>query len=145
MGATGVVLAEANAVPCWWEGTDQLLGPGIDATMTDAFARPDAGEPANALCALAGKVAPAARGRELAAEVLHQMRRLAVAHGLSAVIAPVRPSWKARYPLFPIVEYATWRRAAGRPVDACARASRSTHGTRAAAVAADHRALERSE
>ena len=69
---TGQVLAEANAIPCWWDGTDDGLGPGIDATMADAVARLDADEPANALCALAGIVAPAARGRGLAAEVLRQ-------------------------------------------------------------------------
>lgn len=110
---SGEVLAEANTVPCWWDGTDRGLGTGIDATMADALARLDAGQRANTLCALAGKVAPAARSRGLAADVLRQMRRVAVAHGLRAVIAPVRPSWKARYPLFPIAEYATWRRADG--------------------------------
>jgi hypothetical protein len=31
-------------------------------------------------------------------------------HGLGAVIAPVRPSWKERYPLVPIERYAAWRR-----------------------------------
>jgi GNAT superfamily N-acetyltransferase len=111
--ASGEVWAEAHTVPCWWDGTDQGLGPGIDATMTAAFAGLDAGEPANTLCALAGKVAPAARRRGLAAEVLRQMRRVADAHGLRAVIAPLRPSWKGRYPLFPIAEYVTWRRADG--------------------------------
>lgn len=89
---TGQVLAEAETIPCWWDGTDDGLGPGIDATMTDAVARLDAGAPPNALCALAGIVAPAARGRGLACEVLRQMRRVAAAHGLGAVIAPVRPS-----------------------------------------------------
>jgi hypothetical protein len=110
---SGEVLAEANTVPCRWDGTDRGLGAGIDATMADAFARLDAGQPANTLCALAGKVARAARSRGLAAEVLRQMRRVAAAHGFRAVIAPVRPSWKARYPLFPIAEYVTWRRADG--------------------------------
>lgn len=114
---TGHVLAEANTIPCWWDGTDEGLGPGIDSTMTDAFARLDAGEPANALCALAGIVAPAARGRGMAAEVLRQMRRVAAGQGLEAVIAPVRPSWKARYPLVAIAEYATWRRADGLAFD----------------------------
>jgi GNAT superfamily N-acetyltransferase len=114
---TGQVVAEANTIPCWWDGTDDGLGPGIDATMTDAVARLDAGKPANALCALVGIVAPAARGRGLAGEVLRQMRRVAAAHGFGAVIAPVRPSWKARYPLTPIAEYATWRRADGLAFD----------------------------
>jgi len=34
-------------------------------------------------------------------------------HGFSSLIAPVRPSWKERYPLVPIEEYAGWRRPDG--------------------------------
>src|SRR5262249_28208056 len=34
-------------------------------------------------------------------------------HGFSSLIAPVRPSWKDRYPLVPIERYAGWRRADG--------------------------------
>jgi hypothetical protein len=41
------------------------------------------------------------------------MRELAQRHGLAALIAPVRPSWKERYPLVAIDEYATWRRPDG--------------------------------
>ncbi|MBW3605882.1 MAG: hypothetical protein KY460_13455 [Actinobacteria bacterium] len=114
---SGSVLAETHTVPCWWDGSDDGLGPGIDATMADAFARLDRGEPPNALCALAAEVAPDARSRGLAAETLRQMRRVAAAHGLPAVIAPVRPSWKARYPLVPIAQYVTWRRADGMLLD----------------------------
>jgi GNAT superfamily N-acetyltransferase len=110
---SGTVLAEANTVPCRWDGTDDGLGSGIDEMMTDAFARLDRGQTANTLCALAAKVSPAARSRGLAAETLRQMLRLATAHGLTAVIAPVRPSWKARYPTFQIGQYVTWRRADG--------------------------------
>jgi hypothetical protein len=32
-------------------------------------------------------------------------------------VAPVRPSWKDRYPLIPIDEYAQWRRDDGLPFD----------------------------
>ena len=41
------------------------------------------------------------------------MISIARAHGLGAVIAPVRPSWKERYPLAPIERYARWRRSDG--------------------------------
>src|SRR5262249_8203233 len=41
------------------------------------------------------------------------MPSLAWAHGFTALIAPVRPSWKERYPLIPISRYAAWRRADG--------------------------------
>jgi hypothetical protein len=41
------------------------------------------------------------------------MRSLAQRHGLAALIAPVRPNWKERYPLMPIEQYARWRRPDG--------------------------------
>jgi len=115
--ATGDVLVEANAVACVWDGTDGDLGPGIDAVMRRAFADLDAGRPPTALCALAAQIAPSARSRGLASEALRQMRQVARAHGLTALIAPVRPSWKERYPLTPIDEYVTWRRDDGLLLD----------------------------
>jgi hypothetical protein len=42
---------------------------------------------------------------------------LARGAGLDALIAPVRPSWKDRYPLVPIERYAGWRRADGLLLD----------------------------
>lgn len=41
------------------------------------------------------------------------MPEIALRQGLGSLIAPVRPSWKERYPLAPIERYATWRRADG--------------------------------
>ena len=38
-------------------------------------------------------------------------------HGFSKLIAPVRPSWKSRYPLTPIESYVTWRRPDGTLLD----------------------------
>ena len=37
--------------------------------------------------------------------------------GLSAVVAPVRPTWKERYPLIPIERYVGWRREDGTHFD----------------------------
>ena len=41
------------------------------------------------------------------------MVEIARRHGFRAVIAPVRPSWKDRYPLVPIERYVEWRREDG--------------------------------
>jgi len=38
------------------------------------------------------------------------MAAVARRHRLAPLVAPVRPSWKDRYPLIPIERYASWRR-----------------------------------
>ena len=53
------------------------------------------------------------QGRGLSPVAVEAMRKLARRHGLTALIAPVRPNWKERYPLIPIGRYATWTRADG--------------------------------
>jgi hypothetical protein len=45
------------------------------------------------------------------------MRAVAQAHGFGHLIAPVRPSFKARYPITPIEEYVTWTREDGLSFD----------------------------
>jgi hypothetical protein len=45
------------------------------------------------------------------------MRSLARGHGFPTLIAPVRPTWKDRYPLTPIERYAAWTRDDGLPFD----------------------------
>ena len=53
------------------------------------------------------------QGRGLSTQALKAMLELARRHGLTRLIAPVRPSLKERYPLIPIDRYAAWRRADG--------------------------------
>jgi hypothetical protein len=48
---------------------------------------------------------------------LEGMIGIARAHGFTSLVAPVRPSWKERYPLAPIERYAGWRRADGLLLD----------------------------
>jgi hypothetical protein len=38
-------------------------------------------------------------------------------HRLAPLVAPVRPSWKDRYPIIPIERYAEWRTPVGLPFD----------------------------
>jgi hypothetical protein len=50
-------------------------------------------------------------------EILTAMRTLAERHGLEHLIAPVRPSWKERYPIASIESYIQWRREDGQLLD----------------------------
>lgn len=111
------LLAEGFTAPCWWDGTQGGLSDGIDTTMSEAFERLDRGGPASALCALAAEIPPRNRGLGLATTILTAMRDIAAQHSLDHLIAPVRPSWKERYPLTPIERYATWRREDGQLLD----------------------------
>ena len=49
--------------------------------------------------------------------MIRAMAELCRRHGLANLIAPVRPSLKARYPLTPIERYAAWTRPDGLPFD----------------------------
>jgi hypothetical protein len=63
---------------------------------------------ANVLCPLVIMVPRDLQGRGLSRITVEAIRDAARRHGLTELIAPVRPSWKERYPLVPIGRYATW-------------------------------------
>ena len=103
------ILARARCVPVRWDGTVEDLPAGIDGAIARGFDE----EGANVLCAMLISVPRAQRGRGRSGEALRAMLDIARAHGLEALIAPVRPNWKDRYPLVPIERYAAWRREDG--------------------------------
>jgi hypothetical protein len=103
------IAARARCVPVRWDGTVEDLPAGIDG----AIARGLDEEGANVLCAMLISVPRAQRGRGRSAEALRAMLDIARTHGLEALIAPVRPNWKERYPLVSIERYAAWRREDG--------------------------------
>jgi hypothetical protein len=103
------ILARARCLPVRWDGTVEDLPEGIDGAIARGF---DEGG-ANVLCALVIMVPRAVQRRGVSAQAVAGMAELARRHGLEALIAPVRPSWKDRYPLVPIERYAAWRREDG--------------------------------
>lgn len=115
--ATDEVLGEANTIPCRYDGTIEGLPRGIDEVV--AAGLPDIGVPAapTALCALAIAIPPGQQNRGQSRLLLGGMRALAAEHGWAQLIAPVRPNWKARYPLVPVHRYAAWTRPDGLPFD----------------------------
>jgi GNAT superfamily N-acetyltransferase len=95
----GELLAEGCSIPV----------AGMPHAWRQAFLTD--GEP-DRLCAIQVLVALDYQGRGLARPMLEHMRALARERGWE-LVAPVRPTWKERYPLAPIERYATWRRGDG--------------------------------
>jgi len=109
VGESDEVLVRAHSLPLHWNGTIADLPAGVDGAIARGLDEGDA----NVLCALLVTIPRDLQSRCLSTVALDAMRELARGHGLTALIAPVRPNWKERYPLTPIERYAAWRRADG--------------------------------
>jgi GNAT superfamily N-acetyltransferase len=112
-----VIVAAGWAVPIRWNGDPADLPAGYTETLGRAVADHEQGSAVDTLVVMAAQVHPDRRGLGLAGELLTALRRLAEDRGLARVIAPVRPTLKARYPLTPIDRFAAWTRRDGSPLD----------------------------
>jgi len=101
----------ACSVPVLWDGKPSPRG--VDWALTDGVGV----GPTTALCAVVAGVVPEYRGRGIAEAILRRLGAIAAAHGLPALVAPVRPTWKERYPLISLDSYVAWRRGDGLPYD----------------------------
>ena len=113
----GRVVAVGNTVPFVWDGAPATLPDRLVDVIARAIRAKERGQSPTTLSALAAIVEPRFRSRHLSRRVLLVMRRIARTHGLTALVAPVRPTLKGRYPLAPMAAYAGWRRADGAPFD----------------------------
>jgi hypothetical protein len=110
---TDELVAEVNSVPVSVD-LDDLPDRGWDDVLERGTT---AEEPANAVSALQVLIHPDRHGRGLSVLCLSRMREAAAEHGFADLVAPVRPSWKARYPLVPIERYVGWTTGEGLPFD----------------------------
>lgn len=116
-GDESEVIAEGHTIPWAWDGTPEGLGDGLDHMLLAAFQAREAGRMPTALGALAAEIRPRFQGGGLANRMLEVMSELAAEAGLAHLVAPVRPSFKDRYPITPIEQYVRWSRADGEPFD----------------------------
>lgn len=107
-------VARGRTIPFRWDGTLSDLPAGIDAMGQRAVNDPAS---PTVLSALAAEVVPDRRGSGMSRLVIAAMADRAAAAGFDTLLAPVRPSWKDRYPLIPIEEYVTWKRDDGLAFD----------------------------
>lgn len=127
------LVAELHSVPTPWDGSDADLPAGWDEAFLRAF---ESGREPTVLSALAISVRPDRQSQGLAARMLGEMRSAAAAGGLRELIAPVRPTLKARYPLIAIERYIEWRRPDGSHFDPWIRVHERIGGTIARAAPA---------
>ncbi len=112
------LLAIGNSVPLQWpEPPEQLPDGGWDWLFSRAIEDNNAGRSPDAQGAIQIVVAPQHRGRGLAELMIRAMMSIGRTHGLTQLIAPVRPTLKARYPLIPMERYVQWRAADNQPFD----------------------------
>lgn len=116
--ADGVIAAVGHTLPfCWHAPLTELPDRGWDGIFEQAVADYDAGRVPNTLTAIEASVAKAYQGQGVSREIIATMRRLAQTHGFTTLVAPVRPTRKAQYPLTPMEQYITWQQADGSPFD----------------------------
>ena len=113
----GPTIAATHAVPLVWNGTVADLPSSIAEILARATADRDAGRAPTTLCALAAMVDARFRGKGMSRVAVRAMADLARAHGLHALIAPVRPADKSAYPLAPMERYVRWENSDGLPMD----------------------------
>ena len=114
----GQMIASANGLTLAWDGpADELPDEGWEWVMHQAQLELAAGKTPKTACALGVTIRPDARGQNLSRQMLELLRAQAKADGFRRLIIPVRPNFKARYPLTPIEEYVRWTNAEGLPFD----------------------------
>ncbi|MBX3001238.1 MAG: hypothetical protein KF893_22145 [Caldilineaceae bacterium] len=116
--AAGEMVACGNGLSFAWDGDpDSLLDTGWDWVMHQGAVDFEEGRTPNTFVALSASIPQIHQGKGLSATILRAMRQLALDAGLQRMVVPVRPNFKARYPLIPIDDYITWTDRAGLPFD----------------------------
>jgi hypothetical protein len=107
------VVLHGQAMGLRWSGkTDDLPAGWSDAVVRSTTEHRQGIAP-NTVCGVSMTIAPDRRGEALGKRGLKIMRQLAAEAGLQQMIVPVRPAVKHQYPLIPMQEYITWKRADG--------------------------------
>ena len=112
------ILAIGNSLPFHFgKELDELPDTGWDWVMEKGFADKRAGLEPTLVSALAITIPEEHRAKRLSAVMVRHMVELTRRAGLSALVAPVRPNFKAKYPTVPIAKYVAWKDKEGLPFD----------------------------
>lgn len=103
------VIAAGFTVPIEWDQTVANLPVGIEDVLQRGLIALRNTQQTNTLVPIGALVDSKVQGRGLSSIVLKEMKKLATSVGLDALVVPVRPTKKTKYPLQAIVSYAKWR------------------------------------
>ncbi|WEH38972.1 hypothetical protein [Streptomyces sp. AM 2-1-1] len=137
---SGVPVAGGWGVPLRWDGDPDTLPTGYTDALIRAVRGREEGVEPDTLVICGAIVTPALKGQGLAGRALGALRVLALESGLQRVVAPVRPTLKARYPLTPIDTFAGWIREDGLSLDPWVRTHQRL-GARAIACAPESQTM----
>jgi GNAT superfamily N-acetyltransferase len=117
------VAGMGNSFPLRWEEPlENLPEQGWDWAFTEAVRNHRKGASPNLHCAIQIILHPDYRGQGLSAPMIQAVRGATSAQGLQALIIPLRPSEKSRYPLISLDDYIHWQTEYGEPFDLWLRA-----------------------
>lgn len=111
------VVGIIRSVPFLWPYGDfaKLAEMGWDDIFNFAMGNQEGGE--SYFSALSVTVDPQYRGQQIPDLLINALKQAAKAYGAKAIIVPVRPTLKHRYPLQDFDEYCGWKNKHGEPFD----------------------------
>jgi hypothetical protein len=125
----GELAAVGNCLPIRWDGDPgSLPDRGIDAVLEDGVDLLRTGAAPTAASALLIVMAPGRLGVGLSSTAIRTMAGVVADHGLTDLVAPVRPTRKHEHPHVPIEEYVRWTREDGLAQDPWIRAHQRVGG-----------------
>ena len=108
-----------NSFPLRWnDSLENLPEGGWDWAFQEAVRNHKQGMQPNFHCAIQIVVRPEYRSQRLSMPMVQAVRAVTKSKGLRALIIPLRPSEKHRYPLTSLDDYITWKAEDGLPLDA---------------------------
>lgn len=110
-------VACGNAISFHWDGTEQGLPLGWDDVFEQGMLARKNGIAPNAVSALSIVIHPDFQGKGLSERMVREMKTLIKAQQFQQMVAPVRPSFKTKYPLIPMEEYMLWKNHNGQVFD----------------------------
>jgi hypothetical protein len=116
--ANGELVAACHALTLAWDDpAEELPDSGWNWAMHQARLDLAAGRTPTMASALSITVAPPRRGQQLSYVAVRAMKQVVLETGVNRFFAPVRPTWKARYPITSMAEFCTWQNDEGLPLD----------------------------